>query len=158
MKPRQYFKRETIILKANFDAFKFAGSSIVQFRALVTPCVPRSVKKNKGIWSSQKVWLLSSRLNEVHTEATLFNLFMFLGVNLFNVIKTQEFEEVLMSLMSLRKWSEKWNIKAEMALKIWLMLVPYFWHRVKYLLFNVVFNHLMLWKAFTKLNLRMILQ
>ena len=49
MKPRQYFKRETIILKANFDAFKFAGSSIVQFRALVTPCVPRSVKKNKGI-------------------------------------------------------------------------------------------------------------
>ena len=28
-------------LQANFDAFKFAGSSVVQFRALVTPCVPR---------------------------------------------------------------------------------------------------------------------
>ena len=29
------------ILQANFDAFKFAGSSVVQFRAMVTPCVPR---------------------------------------------------------------------------------------------------------------------
>ena len=28
-------------LQANFEAFKFAGSSVVQFRALVTPCVPR---------------------------------------------------------------------------------------------------------------------
>ena len=28
-------------LQANFDAFKFAGSSVVQFRAMVTPCVPR---------------------------------------------------------------------------------------------------------------------
>ena len=29
------------ILQANFDAFKFAGSSVVQFRAMVTPCIPR---------------------------------------------------------------------------------------------------------------------
>ena len=28
-------------LQANFDAFKFAGSSIVQFRAMVTPCIPK---------------------------------------------------------------------------------------------------------------------
>ena len=27
--------------QANFAAFKFAGSSVVQFRAMVTPCVPR---------------------------------------------------------------------------------------------------------------------
>ena len=27
-------------LQANFDAFRFAGSSIVQFRAMVTPCIP----------------------------------------------------------------------------------------------------------------------
>jgi len=29
------------ILQANFDAFKFPTSQLVQFRALVTPCVPR---------------------------------------------------------------------------------------------------------------------
>ena len=29
------------ILQANFDAFKFAGSSVVQFRAMVTPCIPQ---------------------------------------------------------------------------------------------------------------------
>ena len=29
------------MIQANFDAFKFAGSSVVQFRAMVTPCVPR---------------------------------------------------------------------------------------------------------------------
>ena len=29
------------IVQANFDAFKFAGSSVVQFRAMVTPCIPR---------------------------------------------------------------------------------------------------------------------
>ena len=28
-------------LKANFDAFKFPTSDVVQFRALVTPCMPR---------------------------------------------------------------------------------------------------------------------
>ena len=29
------------ILQANFDAFKFPTSQLVQFRALVTPCMPR---------------------------------------------------------------------------------------------------------------------
>merc|ERR1712123_421654 len=29
------------ILQANFDAFKFPSSQLVQFRALVTPCMPR---------------------------------------------------------------------------------------------------------------------
>ena len=29
------------ILQANFDAFKFPSSPLVQFRALVTPCMPR---------------------------------------------------------------------------------------------------------------------
>ena len=29
------------ILQANFDAFKFPTSPLVQFRALVTPCMPR---------------------------------------------------------------------------------------------------------------------
>ena len=29
------------ILQANFEAFKFPTSSVVQFRALVTPCIPR---------------------------------------------------------------------------------------------------------------------
>ena len=29
------------VLQANFDAFKFPTSDIVQFRALVTPCIPR---------------------------------------------------------------------------------------------------------------------
>lgn len=28
-------------LQANFEAFKFPTSSVVQFRALVTPCIPR---------------------------------------------------------------------------------------------------------------------
>lgn len=28
-------------LIANFDAFKFPTSEVVQFRALVTPCMPR---------------------------------------------------------------------------------------------------------------------
>lgn len=28
------------ILQANFDAFKFPTSEIVQFKALVTPCLP----------------------------------------------------------------------------------------------------------------------
>ena len=27
-------------LQANFDAFRFTGSSVVQFRAMVTPCIP----------------------------------------------------------------------------------------------------------------------
>ena len=31
----------TTLHQANFAAFKFAGSSVVQFRAMVTPCVPR---------------------------------------------------------------------------------------------------------------------
>lgn len=29
------------LLQANFEAFKFPTSSVVQFRALVTPCIPR---------------------------------------------------------------------------------------------------------------------
>ncbi len=29
------------VLQANFDAFKFPTSDVVQFRALVTPCIPR---------------------------------------------------------------------------------------------------------------------
>ena len=29
------------ILQANFDAFKFPSSPLVQFRAVVTPCIPR---------------------------------------------------------------------------------------------------------------------
>jgi hypothetical protein len=29
------------VLQANFEAFKFPTSSVVQFRALVTPCIPR---------------------------------------------------------------------------------------------------------------------
>ena len=28
-------------LQADFDAFKFPTSDVVQFRALVTPCIPR---------------------------------------------------------------------------------------------------------------------
>ena len=34
-------KRSPKTLQANFDAFRFAGSSIVQFRAMVTPCIPQ---------------------------------------------------------------------------------------------------------------------
>ena len=29
------------VLQADFDAFKFPTSDVVQFRALVTPCIPR---------------------------------------------------------------------------------------------------------------------
>ena len=32
-------------LQANFEAFKFPTSSLVQFRALVTPCIPRYVSR-----------------------------------------------------------------------------------------------------------------
>lgn len=40
--------RRPTTLQANFDAFKFAGSGVVQFRAMVTPCVPRCERVQCG--------------------------------------------------------------------------------------------------------------
>ena len=37
------------MLHANFDAFKFPTSDVVQFRALVTPCIPRCDPVRCGI-------------------------------------------------------------------------------------------------------------
>ena len=40
-------------LHANFEAFKFPTSSVVQFRALVTPCIPRYVCHRVTLWGQQ---------------------------------------------------------------------------------------------------------
>ena len=39
-------------LQANFDAFKFPTSPLVQFRALVTPCMPRCDPAQCGAFNS----------------------------------------------------------------------------------------------------------
>ena len=56
------------ILQANFDAFKFPSSPLVQFRALVTPCMPRCDPvrcKDRGTFFSS----FGRRKREVPQEA-----------------------------------------------------------------------------------------
>lgn len=43
------------ILQANFDAFKFPTSEIVQFKALVTPCLPKCEPADCAVHSSEGV-------------------------------------------------------------------------------------------------------
>ena len=77
-------------LHANFEAFKFPTSSVVQFRALVTPCIPRYVCHRVTLWGQQinlnhpvynseleiKPWRFESRIRDL--EAKSYNRFDFL--------------------------------------------------------------------------------